>query len=72
VGCRLDLVEEGRTGFVFRSGDAEGLREIMGRFLQNPALCSTLGAEAHARVQGYTVEKAADAIERAARLVRSS
>jgi glycosyltransferase involved in cell wall biosynthesis len=72
VGCRLDLVEEGRTGYVFPSGDAGGLREKIGGFLNNPALCSSLGAEAHARVQGYTVEKAADAIERAARLVRSS
>jgi glycosyltransferase involved in cell wall biosynthesis len=71
VGCRRDLVEPGVTGFVFSSGDAGSLRDSLSIFLKNPALQPVLGASAHARVQDYTVERAAEAIHRAALIVRT-
>lgn len=65
VGCRLDLVENGKTGFVFSSGDAASLRACLERFLKDPTLQPVLGKAAHARIQGYTIARAADAIHRA-------
>lgn len=72
VGCRRDLVEDGKTGYVFSSGDAGSLRDCMALFLKNPSLRPLLGESAHARIQQYTVERAAEAIHRAARIGRTA
>ncbi len=54
VASRLDgiaeVVEEGRDGFLVRSGDAEGFAECLGRLLDDPALAQAIGGAACEKV----------------------
>lgn len=50
IGALNDTVREGRTGLHFAPGDAADLARQMRRVWDDPALCRTLGAAAHADV----------------------
>jgi glycosyltransferase involved in cell wall biosynthesis len=50
IGALNDTVREGRTGLHFASGDPADLARQMRRLWDDPALCRTLGAAAHADV----------------------
>ncbi len=42
----LEVVEEGRTGFLFTPGDVEGLRKILDELMASPARAAEVGAAA--------------------------
>jgi glycosyltransferase involved in cell wall biosynthesis len=46
AGAIPEIVEDGRTGLLFRSGDAQGLAQALGRILGDPELAARLGAAA--------------------------
>lgn len=50
IGALNDTVREGRTGLHFAPGDPADLARQMRRLWDDPALCRTLGAAAHADV----------------------
>ena len=64
VGCWPNLIEEGRTGFVFRCGDTDRLAEILTIFVKNP-IQKEMGQEASRRIKQYSLEEAALGISRA-------
>ena len=56
VGCRLDLVREGETGFVFQSGDAVSLATYMQRMMGDPDKARGMGHFARQHISGFTIE----------------
>ena len=52
AGGPVDLVREGRTGFLYRPGDGEELRDRVGRLVDDPVLRTRLGRAAHQSVRG--------------------
>lgn len=65
VGCHADLIEPGRTGYVFPSGDAAALADRLTDLLADPAAVARMGREARARVAGFTPAASAAGIRRA-------
>ena len=65
VGCGPDLVRDGYNGFVFRSGDVEGLRSALAALVASDALRKEYGAHSAALVQEYSVEACADQLVKA-------
>jgi len=55
VGCRLDLVESGRTGAVFPCGDSDALSELLVAFCRSPDGAKVLGDHARELIAGYSV-----------------
>jgi len=51
AGALVELVEHGRSGLLFRSGDAAGLAAACRLLLEDPALAASLGREARARYE---------------------
>ncbi len=62
-GCAADLVEEGKTGFVFRSGDANDLKDKIGWCIQHRNVLKQMGANASQKIQDWSFEKIVTAIE---------
>lgn len=60
VGCR-ETVEEGRNGLLVPVRDANALAEAMLRFVKQPALVGTMGAESRAMAVAMFDAKAANA-----------
>ncbi|MBS0662249.1 MAG: glycosyltransferase family 4 protein [Verrucomicrobia bacterium] len=60
VGCQQDLVTDGETGWVCRSGEPDGLRRALGRALAVPR--GSLAPAVAARIAGYTYRQAADGL----------
>lgn len=64
VGGMPEIVEEGRTGFLFEKGDVESLGAAARKLAGNPELCAKMGGEAReAHRSLYTIEKMAERIE---------
>ena len=68
VGCRSDLVEEGRTGFVFSSGNSLALSACLQQLVDRPSLARELGKNASQRIASYSVRAAVDGILAAIRI----
>jgi glycosyltransferase involved in cell wall biosynthesis len=61
VGCQADLVEAGRTGWVFRATDARDLQDQLRAafdFLADPARAALLRGRVQERIVGYTYAQA--------------
>jgi glycosyltransferase involved in cell wall biosynthesis len=71
VGCRIDLVKPGFTGFIFPAGDVEVLTSHLKHMLSNPALTRKMGQNAESLVGFYSIRSAADGIDQAVRLALS-
>lgn len=54
VGSRIDLVEEGKTGFTFPNGDSEKLSKLLLQFLQDRPLCHQLGEQAKQKITNWS------------------
>lgn len=52
VGARVDLIEEGKTGFVFDNGNDRALTSLLARLLKTPGQTTQMGA--------HSVQKARD------------
>jgi glycosyltransferase involved in cell wall biosynthesis len=58
LGSRRELVQDGLTGFLFRTGDVDHLAEVISFLEQRPELATRMGEAGRALVQGqYTPEK---------------
>jgi glycosyltransferase involved in cell wall biosynthesis len=65
VGCAPDLVQDGVNGFVYRTGDIEGLAAALSRVLASPVTAEALGAHAYQRIQQWGLEQDIQGIRRA-------
>jgi len=65
VGCAPDLIEPGRTGFVFPLGDVHALTEYIRQIANTQSMASRMGAEAEKLMARYSPRAAADALNRA-------
>lgn len=64
TGGIRDLVEQGRTGYLFAPGDARSLETAVRRMLDNPAAAKTMGEEARRFAEaGFRVSDHVDALD---------
>jgi glycosyltransferase involved in cell wall biosynthesis len=54
VGAARDLIEHGRTGFVYPCGDIDALANILTQAFQNPGRLSQMGASARSRMESWS------------------
>jgi glycosyltransferase involved in cell wall biosynthesis len=57
VGCHVDLVEEGKNGFVFPAGDVDALSAILRRFVENSLLARAMGQQGPKTIARYSFEE---------------
>ncbi len=62
VGAAPDLVINGQNGFVYRSGDVEGLREALTRLAKDEGLRTRFGRASLERIHRWTVDQSAEGI----------
>jgi len=63
VGCHPDLVEEGKTGYVFRSGDSAGLAQKFRVLLSlSVEARDALGTKAQELAEKCTLARAAEGL----------
>ena len=76
VGARYDLVEEGKTGFVFPCGDTEALSRALRELLSDRGRLGQLGEMARHRMETWSPRQNLDAlvtaVERAVALRRAT
>jgi glycosyltransferase involved in cell wall biosynthesis len=65
VGAGYDLVDTGRTGFVYPCGDVEALAAILGQVLPDRELLKRMGKQSRARMETWSPRENADATIRA-------
>ena len=56
VGCHVDLVEDGKNGFVFPAQDVDALSAILRRFIENPSIARTMGQQSLKTIARYSFE----------------
>ena len=68
---RFDLVEAGKTGFIYRCGDVQALAGVLRNVLADRARLAEISAAARQRMETWSprenLEAMVDAIERAVR-----
>jgi glycosyltransferase involved in cell wall biosynthesis len=62
VGCHPDLVRQGETGWVFRSGDSAALAQVLQELITDRAAMAAMGEKARMLVRHYSTEAARDGI----------
>lgn len=62
-GCAPDLIEEGVTGFTFKQGDLQSLKEAIGLILKSAHKLKEMGRNAQERVRVNTLEVNAERLE---------
>jgi glycosyltransferase involved in cell wall biosynthesis len=80
VGAARDLIDHGRTGFVYPCGDIDALAAILRQALENRARLSAMGSAARVRMESWsprenldaTVEAISRAVTRVGRTADSS
>ncbi len=69
VGAQFDLIDDGKTGFVYPTGDVERLGEVLSTLLSDPARIRSMSEAGAAKVAEWSPEKYVscfvDVIERA-------
>lgn len=70
VGCRKDLVIEGKTGYTFPAGDASALAELLISLQGNATLRNEMSQNAYRHIQNYSTEKAVDGLLEALEIAR--
>lgn len=72
VGARFDLVKDGETGFVFRTGDTDGLASILNALISDRAKLQPIRGAARVQVQSWSpqlgIDKTIEAVERSLRM----
>jgi glycosyltransferase involved in cell wall biosynthesis len=76
VGAARDLIEHGRTGFVYSCGDIDALAAVLRQAAENRGRLSEMGVAARARMESWSprqnIDAAVDAIARGVARVRRS
>lgn len=62
VGCAQDLVEHGKTGWVFPAGDWMALQATLETAVSDPARLRGMGKAAREKVSGFSYEEAGNAL----------
>ena len=62
IGGIPELVEDGKTGYLFEAGDAKDLADKMLKFVLHPERLKTFGENAYGKVKGNTFEDQANKI----------
>ena len=62
-GCAADLVEEGRNGYCFISGDVDDLAHKISLMLKQKAALKEMGHSSFKMIEHFTFEKIAESIE---------
>lgn len=57
VGCAPDLVQDGVNGFIYPTGDIDGLVAALGRVLVSATTAEEMGAHAYQRIQRWGLEE---------------
>jgi glycosyltransferase involved in cell wall biosynthesis len=74
VGAARDLIENGRTGFVYPCGDIDALAAVLRQALENRGQLSAMGRAARARMESWSprenIDAAVEAIARGVARVR--
>lgn len=68
----VDLLEDGRTGFLVPPGDLDGYAAAIARLIADPALRTAMGEAAHRRAQDFRWDTANGAVLQAYREVLAS
>ncbi|MEJ8816949.1 glycosyltransferase family 4 protein [Lacibacter sp. H407] len=63
-GCAPELIIDGETGFVFRSGDGLSLLQVMEKF-DDRGIAREMGKNAFAYIQKFSLERVAEVVEEA-------
>ena len=69
VGCGPDLIEEGKTGYIFRKGDTAALTSLMISGAKDEGFLKTMSEKVNMKAEEYSVAKGVEAIMRAAETV---
>jgi glycosyltransferase involved in cell wall biosynthesis len=56
VGCRGDLVVDGRTGWIYPTGDIAALNRCLREALEDPDRLRAMGREARRHVAGFNFD----------------
>jgi glycosyltransferase involved in cell wall biosynthesis len=76
VGAARDLIDHGRTGFVYPCGDIDALAAILRQALENRAHLSAMGSATRARMESWSprenIDAAVEAISRGVARVRNA
>ena len=62
VGCREDLIVEGKTGFSFPFGNVPALSELLRHFVKNPKSARTVGKDAFLHIADFSLEAASQGV----------
>jgi glycosyltransferase involved in cell wall biosynthesis len=57
VGCGPDLVQPGENGYVFKTGDIEGLRQALMNIVGNPQKCAAMGQKSLEIIDKWGIEE---------------
>lgn len=60
VGCVDDLVDDGITGFIFETGNVEGLYQAMRKFMDNSGLGKRMGHSGRQKISAWRLEEESD------------
>jgi glycosyltransferase involved in cell wall biosynthesis len=66
VGCGVDLIRSGETGFVFEHGDSVSLKRAMIRFFEHDRLAPEMGRAAYRLIQGWSIDAYARSVAKTA------
>lgn len=73
VGCHLDLIDQGKTGWVFPAGDVDALAQTLGAALEalrNPAIKQRIQSAIADRINRYTYAQASHGLQDAIRALQ--
>lgn len=65
VGCAVDLVKEGKNGYVFKSNDAEDLQEKLLLLIKDPNRLTNFGKSSREIIQHWSFEKQVEQLVKA-------
>lgn len=72
VGCAVDLIVEGETGYTFPYGDVEALHTLFNQIYEHRSKCTQMGEEAQELIARWSIDKQVDVIEKTVRSMASS
>ena len=66
VGCGVDLIRAGQTGFVFEHGDPVSLKRAMTKFVEQDQLAGEMGRTAYRLIQDWSIDAYARSVAKTA------
>ena len=71
VGCGEDLVGHGENGYIFKTGDIEGLAKYLGRMISSEALRKSMGKRSFEIIQNYNYQVDVEGVRKALSVIQS-